>query len=408
MDLQVELEQINEDEVRLIIAVEQGRVNGALDNAYRRASRGFTIPGFRPGKAPRPLFERSYGTQRLYEDALQDLVPKVYGEAVEELKLRPYEDADIEEITPADDGIMVKAHVLLEPEVELPDYRALPMEQPELAEVDAAQIDRMTDELRRERATLVPSDEVAAGDVVEVSGYFLDKEGQLQPFERTAIEVDRAYDAFREALLGAHVGDEHEVAPGPDDQDARSAHVKVEDIRHIELPELTDEFAQEMGHAGLKEMREWLANALREESSRQAEQARRSALLDRIVSEAKVRLPQALVEREAHRLQHEQAHAEHEHEHEHEPADEHEHGDPDEATLEQARARVRQRLVVERLMQAEGIALRQAEFDAARKALEERRGRTLADAELQSLYGILLDEKLSVFLGTLGVETPAE
>lgn len=404
MDLQVDVERINEDEVRLTIAVGRERLEGALEGAYRRAARRYNIPGFRPGKAPRPVFERMYGTQRLYEDALQDLVPKVYGEAVEELQLRPYEDANIEEITPADGaGVTVKAHVLLEPEVELPDYRAFRSEPaPEVA-VDESRVDELALELRRERATLVPSEAVAAGDVVEVSGYFLDKDGQLQPFDRTRIEVDRAYDAFREALLGAAVGDEREVQPGPEDPDTRSVHLRIEDIRHIELPELSDEFAQELGHADLKEMREWLAKSLRAEADREAEQVRRAALLERIVAESKVRVPQALVDREAHRLQHELEHPAGEDSHEHG------HAAPDEATLEKARERVRQRIVVERLMQTEEIVLRESEFAAARKALEGRRdGQALSDAELQTLYGLLLDEKLSVFLGTLGVETPAE
>lgn len=402
MDLQVDVERINEDEVRLTIAVDRERIEGALQGAYRRAARRYNVPGFRPGKAPRPVFERMYGTQRLYEDALQDLVPKVYGEAVEELQLRPYEDADIEEITPVDGaGLTVKAHVLLEPEVELPDYRAFQSAPGAEVEVDESRVDQAAQELRRERATLVPSEAVAAGDVVEVSGYFLDKEGQLQPFDRTQIEVDRAYDAFREALLGARVGEEREVQPGPDDPDTRSVHLRVEDVRHIELPELTDEFAQELGHVDLKDMRERLSKSLRAEAAREAEQVRRAMLLERIVAESKVRVPQALVDREAHRLQHETGNAAGE--------DAHEHGEPDEATLERARERVRQRIVVERLMQAEGIVLRESEFDAARKALEGRRdGQPLSDAELQTLYGLLLDEKLSVFLGTLGEEKPAE
>lgn len=406
MDLQVDLERINEDEVRLHIAVDKARIDSALDAAYRKAVRRYTIPGFRPGKAPRPVFERMYGTQRLYEDALQDLVPKVYGEAVEELKLTPYEDADIEEITPAEgEGVTVKAHVLLDPEVELPDYWAYTREPLAVPEVDESQVDHAADDMRRERGTLVPSGEVALGDVVEVSGYFLDQEGQLQPFERTTIEMDRAYDAFRDALVGAHVGDERDVAPGPDDPDTRSVHLKVEDIRRIELPELTDEFAQELGHENLKEMRGWLTNALAEELSRQAEQARRNALMERIVSEANIRLPQVLVDREAHRIQHEQEHAEGAHEGEHV----HDHGPADEATAERANERVRQRLVVGHLMQAEGISIRQNEFDAARAALEQRRGgQAISEADQQTLYGLLLDEKLSVFLGTLGVETPGE
>ena len=113
--------------------------------------------------------------------------------------------------------------------------------------------------------------------------------------------------------------------------------------------------------------------------------------------EAEVRIPEALVEREAHSMLHERY-----------GESAHDHGDPDEQMRKEAGERVRAKIVVGKLMEAEGIALTQAEFDAARRALEGNgQGQKFGDRELQSLYGILLDEKLRSFLGNLGEEPTA-
>ncbi len=387
------MEKLNEDEVRVTIAVEQERLQGALDAAYRKISKQVRVAGFRPGKAPRPIVERAYGTQRLYEDALQDLVPKVYSEAIEQLDLHPYEDGQIEEIQPADEGLTVKAKVLLEPEVKLPDYRAYEKEQEVPYVVSDEEIDAALEEERRAHATLVPAEIVGPESVVELSGSYIDDQGEASEIPATQIALDRAFPELRDALLGAKVGEERQV-PLEGGESDKTARVVVGDIRAIELPEVDDAFAQEHGHQGVKEMREGLANALRAEAERAAENARRTALLDRVIREAEVRVPEALAEREAHGMLHE-LHGE----------AAHDHGEPDEGMLNEARERARGKLVVRTLMEAEGIQLTQAEFDAARRALEEnRRGQRLSDQELQSLYGILLDEKLRVFLGTLGEE----
>ncbi len=394
--MQVELEKLNEDEVRVTIAVEQDRLQGALDEAYRKIAKRVNVPGFRPGRAPRPIVERAYGTQRLYEDALQDLVPQVYSEAIEQLELHPYEDGQIEEIEPADEGVRVKARVLLEPEVALPDYRAYPREAAAAQDVPEEDIDRALEEERRAHATLVPSEVVGPESVVELSGTYIDDAGAPAVIPRTQIALDRAFPELRDALLGAKVGDERQV-PLEGAQSEKTGRVVIDDVRTLELPQADDAFAQEHGHKDLKEMREGLANALRAEADRAAENARRSALLDRVIQEAEVRIPEALVEREAHSLLHERYG---------EAA--HDHGDPDEQMRKEAGERVRAKIVVGKLMEAEGIALTQAEFDAARRALEGNgQGQKFGDRELQSLYGILLDEKLRSFLGNLGEEPTA-
>lgn len=389
----VELEKLNEDEVRVLIDIEPERMQEALDQAYRKIVKRVRVPGFRPGKAPRPIVERAYGTQRLYEDALNELVPKAYSDAVEELKLTPFEDGTIEGIDPQDDkGVRVKARILLQPEVELPDYRVWKRDEPEVPPLDEDAVDRALDEERRGHATLVPADEVKESSVVELTGTFVDEEGKAGTIERTQVALDRSFPAFREALLGARAGEARQV-PLDSEHPDHTALVTVEDVREIELPAADDAFAQEHGHQDLKEMRQNLANALQAEAQRAAEDRRRSALLDRIIAESTLRVPEVLVEREAHGMLHE-LYGEAAHEHE-----------VDEDLHKQAEQQVRAKLVVGRILDQEGIGLTQAEFDGARRILERSRGGTaLGEQEQQSLYGILLDEKLRSFLGTLGEE----
>ena len=392
----VELEKLSEDEVRVLIDIEPERVQEALDQAFRKIAKRVRVPGFRPGKAPRPIVERAYGPAQLYEDALNAIVPKAYSDAIEELKLTPFEDATIEAIDPQDDkGVRVKARVLLQPEVTLPDYRSWPRDEAQVPEVEASVVDQAMLEERRSHATLVPGEVCGENSVVELTGTFIDEEGKAGTIDRTQIALDRSFPAFREALVGARAGESRQV-PLDSEHPDRTAHVTIEDIREIELPEADDAFAQEHGHQDLKEMREELANALRAEAQRTAEDRRRSALLDRIIAEAEVRVPEVLVEREAHGMLHE-AHGDAAHDHE-----------PDEDMRGLAAQQVRAKLVVGRILDQEGIGLTQAEFDGARRLLERNRGGSdLSEQERQSLYGILLDEKLRSFLGTLGEEPAA-
>ncbi len=392
----VELEKLNEDEVRMLIDIEPERMQEALDQAFRKIAKRVRVPGFRPGKAPRPIVERAYGPQHLYEDALNEIVPKAYSDAIEELKLTPFEDGTIEAIDPKDDkGVRIKARVLLQPEITLPDYHSWPRDEAAPAEVEDAAVDAALLEERRSHATLVPAEVCGENSVVEISGTYVDDEGKAGTIERTQVALDRSFQAFRDALQGARVGESRQV-PLDSEHPDRTAHVTVEDIREIELPEADDAFAQGHGHQDLKEMRAELANALRVEAQRVAEDRRRSALLDRIIAEAELRLPEALVEREAHGALHElYGDAAHDHE-------------VDEEIRRQAEQQVRAKLVVGRILDQEGIGLNQAEFDAARRILERSRGsQGLSEQEQQSLYGILLDEKLRSFLGTLGEEPAA-
>ncbi len=392
----VELEKLNEDEVRVLIDIEPERLQEALDEAFRKIAKRVRVPGFRPGKAPRPIVERAYGPQHLYEDALNEIVPKAYSDAIEELKLTPYEDGTIEAIDPQDDkGVRIKARVLLQPEIELPDYRSWARTETDVPEVDEAAVDAALEQERRSHATLVPGEVCGENSVVELTGTYVDEEGKAGTIERTQVALDRSFPAFREALQGARAGDSRQVPLDSENPD-QTGHVTVEDVREIELPELDDAFAQEHGHQNLKEMREELTNALRAEAQRTAEDRRRSALLDRVIAEAEVRVPEVLVEREAHGMLHE-LHGEAAHDHE-----------ADDDMRRQASEQVRAKLVVGRILEQEGIGLTQAEFDGARRILEQNRGnRGLTEQEQQSLYGILLDEKLRSFLGTLGGEQAA-
>ncbi len=392
----VELEKLNEDEVRVLIDIEPERLQQAVDEAFRKIAKRVRVPGFRPGKAPRPIIERAYGSQHLYEDALNEIVPQAYSDAIEELKLTPYEDGTIEAIDPQDDkGVRVKARILLQPEIKLPDYRSWPRSEAAIPEVDDAAVDAALEQERRAHATLVPGDVCGENSVVELTGTYVDDEGKAGTIERTQVALDRSFPAFREALQGARAGESRQV-PLDSEHPESTAHVTIEDVREIELPELDDEFAKEHGHQKLKEMREELTNALRAEAERTAEDRRRSALLDRIIAEAELRVPEVLAEREAHGMLHD-LYGEAAHDHE-----------VDDDMRQQAEQQVRAKLVVGRILEQEGIALTQAEFDGARQILERSRGSgSLSEQEQQSLYGILLDEKLRSFLGTLGEEQAA-
>src|SRR5215472_15033758 len=117
-----------ERQVLLEIEVEPERVEKSMDQAYRRLVGRYRIPGFRPGKAPRVMFERYVGREALLREALENLVPQIYDEAIKEESLEPIDQPQfhIETLEP----LTIKATVPLRPSVDLGDWRGLRVERP--------------------------------------------------------------------------------------------------------------------------------------------------------------------------------------------------------------------------------------------------------------------------------------
>lgn len=113
-------EKIDKNRVELQVEVEPERLDEVLNQAYRKLVRKANIPGFRPGKAPRPVFERFYGKQSLYEEAMEQLIPRAYLEAVADTGIQPVSQPEVD-VVQLEEGkpVILKIQVDVKPEVVL-------------------------------------------------------------------------------------------------------------------------------------------------------------------------------------------------------------------------------------------------------------------------------------------------
>jgi len=242
--------------VELEIVIPDDEMEKARERAFKALVRNTRIPGFRPGKAPRRVFEQNYGSAAIEERALDEVVPKVYTQALDEHALSPLERPQFE-LLPRESGqqIRFKALVDVRPEITLVDLAEIKIEAPAPKAADE-DVDRALDGLRREGATLIPVERAAqVGDSL-IADYAGTVDGVAfagGTAEQQTVELieDRFIPGFVSGIVGMNIGEERDVeAHFPEEYAEESLagktaifHVKVHEIKEPELPELNDEFA---------------------------------------------------------------------------------------------------------------------------------------------------------------------
>jgi trigger factor len=318
--VKVNVERVPQSQAVLEVEASPEEMERSLDRAYRNLVKQVTVPGFRKGKAPRNMLERHLGRERLLEEAIEILIPELYGAALAEHKLETIGDPDIEIVK--DDPLVFRATVPLAPSVDLGDYRNIRIQR-EGVEVREEDVDKLLEELRYRYAVHEPVERpVQAGDIVRadvrivIDGkeVFREDDAQFRVRDGTAILLP----GFAEGVTGMAKGETKEIPVTVPEGDrplsgkSGIATVTVKDVKEERLPELTDDFAREVGEGfeSLAALRERLRSDLRERLEAQAEEAYRQKALAALVENAPViEFPPVLVDREIERLLHDQAHA---------------------------------------------------------------------------------------------------
>jgi len=308
--MKVSSERIPEAQMLLEIELDDARVKKSLDQAARRLSQRFRIPGFRQGKAPRRVVESALGADMVFEEAAERLIPQALTEALEQEELDPVAQPSIE-IT-GREPVTFTATVPLTPEVELGDYRSISIAKPE-SEFSEEMVEERLLELRRQHALLEPverepelNDRVTADVRAEVDGeQILDQPGaEFHLREGAVIGVP----GLSEKLVGVAVGEEHtipiDVDEEWDDEEVAGKTVNftvtIHDVKSEELPEADDDFAMEVSEEfeTFAELRERVESGLREQTERQADEQFSQAVMQAVVDRATLEYPPALVEHE--------------------------------------------------------------------------------------------------------------
>ena len=311
--------------VAIQIEVEPERIEASLDRAARRMAQQVRIPGFRPGKAPRNVVERTVGRPALLQEALDELLPEVYNEVIESEELDPIDqpEFDLESMEP----LVVKAQVPVRPTVTLEDYLSLRAPKPAI-EVDEKDIEVALTGLRRRFATLEPVERaVEWGDTVRADVTVL-VDGQLEPHteEDAEFRVDPdlvvSLPGFLERLVGLERGGPYELSYElPDDFEAeelrgKKAHynVTLHEVKQEILPELDDEFTKSLdeGLETLAELQERVDHDVRAVAEQNGLGSYHDEIVDLLVASAEMDYPEVLTHREVDRLIDEQSnHASH-------------------------------------------------------------------------------------------------
>jgi trigger factor len=299
--------------VVLEIELPAERLDRAVDEAVRHLSRRTRVPGFRPGKAPRPLLERHLGPGAILDDAVDHLVQDAYREALVEQSLLPLTNADVE-VVQAEEGkpLVFKATVQVRPEVQLGDYKHFNFA-PEIETIDDARVDKVVDELRDQNATLAAVEDRGAkdGDYAVIS-FVGTRDGE--PFEGGSSErmpiilgQERLIPGFEAHLVGLEVGGTTEFdITFPDDYPeaelaGKTAHfaVEIKELREKVQPELDDDFLKTLGDFdSIEALRADIRTRLGRNAIDRARHGFADRIIDYAVANSTLDLPDILVDQE--------------------------------------------------------------------------------------------------------------
>lgn len=314
--MKVSLEREGTNVVKLAVEVESDKAMKAYEVACKQVSHRYNFPGFRPGKAPRKLVERMVGVDALKEEALRKLLPEIFDRVIVDEKLDIITQPEVQSYEFELGGTLkINASVEVRPEVTLGSYRGLTVKVPQ-AKLPGDALDTALQNLAEARSTLQTVDPrpVAQGDTVlmdfECTIDGKPVEGGKAEGLLLEIKPGNFLEGFCEQLLGAEPGQDRQLtARFPDtyrnkELAGKEGHFKVaiKEIRTRLLPEMNEEFAQSIGQESLDALKQALSARLDQEVSSENEARTQKLIVDAVVAEAKVDIPESMIDRETNLL----------------------------------------------------------------------------------------------------------
>lgn len=302
----------------LTVEVDVAIVKDGLDKAFKKVVKEINVPGFRKGKMPRKMFEQRFGTESLYQDALDFILPDAYSGAVEEAAIDPVDRPEID-IVKMEQGenLIFTATVTVRPEVTLGDYKGLEISKQE-TDVTDEEIEAQIKEQQTRLAELVVKEEDAIVDgdtaVIDFEGFLGEEAFEGGAGEDHTLEIGSGsfIPGFEEQLIGSKAGDNKEVVVTfPEEYHAAELagkeatfKVTVKEVKGKELPELNDELAKEIDNEveTMDELRTKLKEKTVVEKKNAAESKVKDELVELAANNATIDIPQAMVDMEVERM----------------------------------------------------------------------------------------------------------
>lgn len=301
----------------LTFEVDAEKFNEGLDAAFKKVVKTVSVPGFRKGKMPRAMFEKRFGVESLYQDAIDILLPEAYTNAIEEAGIEPVDrpEIDVEQVEKGK-ALIFKATVTVKPEVKLGQYKGIEVEKVN-TEVTEEDVNQELTSLQERHAELVVKETAAEnGDtvVMDFEG-FVDGEafegGQADNYS-LELGSGQFIPGFEEQLVGTAAGEEKDVeVTFPEDYHAAELagkkavfKVKVHEVKGKELPELDDEFAKDADDEveTLDALKEKIKTRLEESKKHEAEHTVRDTVVEKASENAEIDLPAIMIDNEVDRM----------------------------------------------------------------------------------------------------------
>ena len=315
--MSVQVEKLEHNMAKLTIEVEAAEFDAATKRAYNKKKSSFNLPGFRKGKVPMNVIEKTYGAGVFYEDAANDIMPKAYADALDETGIdvvsRP--EIDVTKIGKGESFIFT-ATVAIKPEVTLGQYKGLEV-QKESVEVTDEEVEAELKKAQEQNAREITVEDrpVKEGDVITldyagtIAGVPFD--GGTATSQKLEIGSHSFIDTFEDQLVGLNIGDEKDVeVTFPEEYHApdlagkpASFHVKVLGITEKQLPEIDDDFAQDTTEFdSLEEYKADVRAKLEQSKEERAKSEMENVLVEKAVEGAAMDIPDAMIDSQVEQM----------------------------------------------------------------------------------------------------------
>lgn len=288
----------------------------AVAKVFKKESKKITVPGFRKGKAPRAIIEKMYGKDVFYEDAMQECYPEALDEACKEADLKVITVTGLEATEVSEDGFTFKATVIVEPEIEIKDYKGIEVEKLS-TEVTEEMIDEEINSVRERNSRMVTVEDRAAqnGDtvVIDFEGFCDGEAFDGGKAEEYNLELGSGnfIPGFEEQIVGHNTGDEFTIdVKFPEEYQAENLKgkdaqfkIKLHEIKVKELPEVDDDFVKDVSEKDTvaeyrEELKETVAKRLESASERDLDDKLTNAVIEKVEGE----IPSQMIDREAQNM----------------------------------------------------------------------------------------------------------
>ncbi len=315
--MKFEIKEQKDNTAKLEIVVPAEEFDAAIEKAYEKNKGQFKIDGFRKGKVPYAMIEKMYGPAVFYEEAANEVIPDAYEEAAKEsgLEIVAQPEINVTKIAKGNE-LVFEAEVTLKPEIKLGKYKGVKVDEIDVTVTDE-EVEARVEQAKEANARLVAADDKAIEDgdqaIIDFEGFvdgeaFAGGKGEDYPL---VIGSHSFIDTFEDQLIGKKVGDDVDVnVTFPEQYQAAELagkpalfKVTIKEIKVKEYPEIDDEFAQEVSEFDtLDEYKADIKKQLTEEKEANAKREKESNIIEAIVKDSEMDIPEKMIDASADRM----------------------------------------------------------------------------------------------------------